>query len=142
MLRLLIGILGGALVWMPAFFILARLLFFVWPDYALHAQTWITAQVYDFTPSMSVCNALFWFLAETAAGWVAVAIARRREAAWVLAALVMGYMSFMHLYYVWDSLPWWYNLAVALPSGAAVLVGGTLAAKWVRPRLVAATSGG
>jgi hypothetical protein len=39
-------------------------------------------------------------------------------------------------------LPWLYNLAVALPSGAAVLLGGKLAARWVRPRLVAATSSG
>jgi hypothetical protein len=36
-------------------------------------------------------------------------------------------MSFLHLYYAWDNFPWWYNLAVALPSGIAVLVGGKLA---------------
>jgi hypothetical protein len=55
---------------------------------------------------------------------------------WVLAALVMAYMCFMHLYYVWDRIPWWYNLLVALPSGAAVLLGSRLA----EPRCDVATA--
>jgi hypothetical protein len=39
----------------------------------------------------------------------------------------MAYMCFMHLFYVWDRLPWWYNLLVAIPSGPAVLLGAKLA---------------
>ena len=124
MVRGALGILGGGVAWAAAFFILARLLYLVWPAYALRAQVYMETGLYDFTPQTSAFNALFWMLAEIGAGWVAVVIAKRREAAWVLAAVLMLYMSFMHLYYVWDNFPWWYNLAVALPAGPAVLLGG------------------
>jgi hypothetical protein len=117
---------------MVGFFTLARLLFLVWPAYAAHAQTWTATGAYSFDAPMSAFNASFWLLAEICAGWVAVAIARRREAAWILAAVLMAYMSFVHLYYAWDNFPWWYNVAVALPSGAAVLLGGKLAGSFVR----------
>ena len=144
MVRGALGILGGGVVWMAAFFTLARLLFLVWPAYAVTAQVYMDTGAYDFAPPMSAFNVLFWLLAEIAAGWVAVVISKRREAAWVLAALLMLYMSFMHLYYAWDNFPWWYNLAVALPSGLAVLLGGKLAGRWVRrsPMSVPARSRG
>jgi hypothetical protein len=132
MVRGAIGILLGAFLWAPVFFLLARLLYLVWPAYALHAAAWANDGTYDFTAPMSAFNALFWFLAEIFAGWVSVAVARRREAAWALAALLMGYLSFLHLYYYWDRFPWWYNLLVALPSGPAVLLGGKLAASFTR----------
>jgi hypothetical protein len=138
MVRGALGVLGGGAVWMVLFMVLARLLYLVWPDYALHAHEWVSAAVYDFTPLMSLFNATFWILAEVGAGWLAVVIAQRRGAAWVLAALVMAYLCFMHLYYVWDRLPWWYNLLVAVPSGPAVLLGGRLAQGFVRPGLTVA----
>lgn len=133
MMRGVLGVLVGGVIWMVCFIALARLLFLAWPDYAAHAHSWVTAGVYDFTALMSGFNILFWVLSEMAAGWLAVVIARRREAAWVLAALLMAYMCFMHLYYVWDRLPWWYNLLVALLSGPAVLLGGKLAERLARP---------
>jgi hypothetical protein len=132
MVRSAIGILIGAFLWAPAFFLLARLLYLVWPDYALHAAAWTSAGTYDFTAPMSAFNALFWFSAEVFAGWVSVAVARRREAAWALAVGIMAYLSFLHLFYYWDRFPWWYNLVVALPSGPAVLAGGRLAGRFTR----------
>jgi hypothetical protein len=127
MVRGLLGVVSGGIVWLPVFFMLARLLYLAWPAYALSARTYMDTGTYDFTAAMSVFNVLFWIAAEAAAGWVAVLVAKRREAAWVLAALLMLYMSFNHLYYFWERFPWWYNLAVAIPSGPAVLVGGKLA---------------
>ena len=115
---------------MVIFLVLAQLLAMAWPDYASHARQWTSAGVYGFTAVMSGLNILFWILSEMAAGFLAIVLARRREAAWVLAALLMAYMCFMHLYAIWDRLPWWYNLLVALPSGPAVLLGSRLA----RPR--------
>lgn len=126
------GVLLGGILWMMAFLVLARLLMVIWPDYAVHAHTWMTAQIYDFTAPMSVFNIAFWILSEVAAGWLAVVIAGRRQAGWILAALVMAYMCYMHLYSVWNSLPWWYNLLVALASGPAVLLGGKLAESFGR----------
>jgi hypothetical protein len=132
MLRSALGIVVGAVAWMVLFFSIARLLFLVWPDYAVHAGTWMSAQVYEFTAPQSGFNALFWVLAEISAGWLTVAIARRGEAAWILAALIGLYMASMHLYYEWASFPWWYNLAVAIPAAPAVLFGGRLAGRFAR----------
>ncbi len=127
MARGVLGVLGGGIVWMVLFLVLAQILALAWPDYRTHAHTWTSSGVYDFTIVMSGFNILFWILSEMAAGYLAVVLARRREAAWVLAALLMAYMCFMHLYFVWDHLPWWYNLLVALPSGPAVLLGSRFA---------------
>jgi hypothetical protein len=127
MVRGVLGVIVGGIAWMLVFLLLARGLIAAWPDYGAHAHTWTAAGVYDFTAAMSGLNIVLWIVSETAAGFLAVVLARRRQAAWVLAGLVMAYMSFMHLYYVWDRLPWWYNLLVAIPSGPAVLLGSRLA---------------
>lgn len=82
---------------------------------------------------MSVFNASLWIIAEIGAGWLTAVIARRPQAVWCLAVLVMGYLCFMHLYYVWHELPWLYNLVVACASGPAVLLG---AENWAHARIV------
>ena len=91
--------------------------------------------MFTFEPPMAVVNVICWALAEALAGWVAVAIARRRETAWALAAVLALYLSFLHLYWNWADFPWWYNVVVALPAGPAVLLGGKLAGGFVRPAL-------
>jgi hypothetical protein len=134
-MRLFRGVLGtivGALVWMAAFFTFARVFMLFSPDYAEHARTWMSARVYDFTPAMSAFNAVDWIAAEVLAGWLAVVIAARREAAWVLAVVIGAYMAYLHLYQEWANLPWWYNLAVAIPVAPAILVGGRLASGFAR----------
>ena len=126
LLRAILGVIGGAIVWMFGFLILARILVMLWPAYGVPARVWTQTQAYTFTAPMSVCNVSFWILVEIAAGWVVAAIARRSGAVQVLAALVMAYLCFLHLYFMWPKFPWWYNLAVALSSGPAVLWGGRL----------------
>ena len=68
-------------------------------------------------------------LGVVAGGWVAMAMARRREAVWVLAAIVGGYLLYEHLYAEWANIPAWYNLAVAILGIPAILVGGKLAGR-------------
>jgi hypothetical protein len=58
--RSVLGVIVGAVVWMFGFLCLGIALAAVWPDYAVHGRTWFQAHVYDFTPPMSVCNALLW----------------------------------------------------------------------------------
>jgi hypothetical protein len=111
---------------MAGFLVLARVLVMLWPAYAAAVRSWTETADNTFTTAMSVYNASFWILAEIAAGWLTAVIARRAGAVWTLAAIVMGYLCFMHLYYVWPKLPWWYNLIIALSSGPAVLLGGRL----------------
>jgi hypothetical protein len=126
--RAVLGAIGGALVWMFGFLVLARILVALWPDYGVPARLWTRGGVYTFTSLMSVFNLGFWIMAEIAAGWITSVIGRSSRAVWVLAVLVMAYLCVMHFYVVWSKIPWWYNLIVALSSGPAVLLGGRLGA--------------
>jgi hypothetical protein len=134
MVRSGIGVVVGAAAWMFAFFAQASILVWTWPDYAVNAAAWMDAQRFEFTTGQGWFNLLFWLLAETFAGWLAVVIARRREAAWALAALIGPYMAYMHLYAEWDRIPWWYNLAAAIPVVPALLLGGWMARRFAVPR--------
>ncbi len=131
MVRSALGILGGGVVWMAAFFTLRGCCFSSGLRMRLAPKcTWTRAPMTS-PLRCPLSMSLFWLLAECRRLGRGCYL-ERREAAWVLAALLMLYMSFMHLYYAWDNFPWWYNLAVALPSGLAVLLGGKLAGRWVR----------
>ncbi len=127
MLRSAFGVVIGAAVWMATFLALGILLARAWPDYAVHGREWFNAHIYSFSAPMSVLNALFWALAEICAGWLSAVVGKRLEASWALAALIGLYLAYQHLYAEWSNLPWWYNLAVALPAAPAVLCGGRLA---------------
>jgi hypothetical protein len=127
MVRSVLGVLVGAVVWMVGFFALATVLAQLWPDYAIHGRQWTREGVFTFTPPMACCNLVFWVLAEVGAGWVAGRIATRGGAVWVLAGLVGIYLAALHLALYWPRFPWWYNLGVVIPVVPAVLLGGRLA---------------
>jgi hypothetical protein len=127
MVRGILGVVVGAVVWMIGFFVLALVLAQLWPDYAIHGRQWTSQRVFTFTPLMACCNLVFWVLAEVGAGWGAGKIAKRREAVWVLAGLVGIYLAALHLALLWSHFPWWYNLGVVIPAVPAVLFGGKLA---------------
>jgi hypothetical protein len=138
MIRAVLGFVVGALVWLPAFFLIARAGFFIWPDYATYARTWFNEGVFEFPGPMAAFNVVCWLLAELIAGWVTLAIGRKREAAWVLAAAIALYLGVVHLVLFWPSFPWWYNVAVALLAAPAVLLGATLARGFVRAKALPA----
>lgn len=127
MIRGILGVVVGYLVWMAGFFILAVLLSLVWHDYAVHARDWTRHGVYSFAPLMAACNLVFWVIAELAGGWTAAKISKRPAAVWVLAAIIAIYLAVLHFYVAWSRFPWWYNAGVVLPSVAAVVLGGRLA---------------
>jgi hypothetical protein len=127
MVRSVLGVVVGAVVWMVGFFVLALVLAQLWPDYAIHGRQWTRQGVFTFTPLMACWNLVFWVLAEIGAGWAAGKIAKLREAVWVLAGLVGIYLAGLHLVLYWTRFPWWYNLGVVIPAVPAVLLGGKLA---------------
>jgi hypothetical protein len=127
MVRSVLGVVVGAVVWMVGFLVLATVLAQLWPDYAIHAQQWTRQSVFTFTPLMACCNLVFWVLAELGAGWVTGKIAKRRQAVWMLAGLVGIYLAVLHLALYWPRFPWWYNLGVVIPAVPAVFLGGKLA---------------
>jgi len=126
--RSVVGVVVGAVVWMIGFYTLAALLAMLWPDFAQHGRRFMTDGVFTFTTAMAVCNLVFWVLAEIFAGWLAMKTARRREAIRVLAGLIGLYLAAMHIALYWPRFPWWYNLLVVIPAVPAVLFGAKLAA--------------
>jgi hypothetical protein len=131
MVRAVLGFVVAAVLWMAAFLALTFSVAFVWPAYAVHGQTWFESGVFTFEPPMAAVNVVCWVLAEVFAGWLAVAIGRRREVAWALAAVLALYLGVMHLYLEWPTFPWWYNVAVAALAAPAVLLGAALARGFV-----------
>jgi hypothetical protein len=127
MVRSVLGVVAGVVVWMVAFWILAMLLAQVWPAYAVHGRQWVREGVFTFTPTMAFCNLVVWVIAGIGAGWAAGTIAKRREAVWVLAGLLGVYFAVLHLVFYWPRFPWWYNLGVVLTAVPAVLLGARLA---------------
>jgi hypothetical protein len=127
MVRGALGIVGGAIVWLLGFYALVILLAALWPDFAVHGRVWQREGIFSFTSPMACFLLLFWALAEIGAGWVAMKIAKRREAVWVLAGLLGIYLAALHIILYWPRFAWWYNLAVVLPAVPAVLMGGRLA---------------
>ena len=127
MVRDVLGVMAGAVLWMVGFFVLALLLAQLWPDYAIHGREWTKQNVFTFTSLMACCNLVFWVLAEIGAGWVSAKIAQRRAAVWVLAILVGIYFVALHFVLYWSRFPWWYNLGVVIPAVPAVFLGSKLA---------------
>jgi hypothetical protein len=127
MVRGIVGVVAGAVLWMLGFFVLALILAQLWPDYAIHGRQWTRENLFTFTPLMACCNLLFWMLAEIGAGWAAAKIAKRREAVWVLAGLVAIYLIALHFMLYWVRFPWWYNLGVVVPAVPAIFFGAKLA---------------
>jgi len=127
LVRGVVAVIVGLVLWMVGFFTLAILLGQVWPDYRVHARTWMAETRFTFTDGMAVFNLVMWAIAACAAGWATVTIARRSGALWTLAAIVTGYLALLHLVLNWSQFPWWYNLGVVLPALPATLLGGRLA---------------
>ena len=127
MVRGVLGVVAGVVVWAVGFFLLAVLLAQLWPDYAIHGRRWTQENVFTFTTAMACCNLVFWLLSDIGAGWAAGKTAARREAVWVLAGLLGVYLAAIHLVLFWPRFPWWYNLGVVIPVIPAVFLGGKLA---------------
>jgi hypothetical protein len=127
MVRGVIAVVVGLVLWAVGFYVFAIALAQLWPDYAIHGREWMKQGLFTFTPPMAWCNLVFWVLADVGAGWAAGKIAKRREAVWVLAGLLGIYFVGLHFVLYWARFPWWYNLGVVIPAVPAVLLGGKLA---------------
>jgi len=127
MVRGVLAVLTGAVVWTIGFYALANALAQLWPDYAIHARQWLKEGAFTFTPPMACCNLALWALAEAGGGWVTAKISGRRAAVWALAGLIAIYLGVIHLVMYWPLFPWWYNLGVVIPALPAVLLGSSLA---------------
>ena len=127
MIRQIVAIVVGLVVWLVGFTTLAFGVAQVWASYGVHARQWMDQRVFTFPPAAASCNLILWILAAVAAGWAAARIAKNRRTVWILAALIALYLVAMHLVLEWSRFPWWYNLGVVIPAVPAVYVGARLA---------------
>jgi len=59
MVRSVLGVVIGAIVWAVGFLVLAQGLALLWPGYAVHGRQWMKESVFTFTAAMACCN-LWW----------------------------------------------------------------------------------
>jgi hypothetical protein len=129
MIRPILAVVLGLIVWILGFDVLAIALSKLWPEYASEAQHWMRDGVFSMTAAMACCTLLFWMIAEAAAGATAALIAKKDAAPRVLAGIIGLYLIAMHFILFWARFPWWYNLGVVCSSVPAVIFGGWLARK-------------
>jgi hypothetical protein len=122
-LRNILGIIAGAALCNFGFVALALGLAQLWPAYAGHVQVYREQNLFMFPPLMAASTVLLWMIAATAAGFVAMKIARHWIAMLVLVALVVGGAVRIHLILRWADFPWWYNIALVVLFGPSILLG-------------------
>ena len=123
-LRPILAIVAGYLAWMVGFWVPASALASVWPELRELAQLTFDEGRYDIFPTpMLVSFQVIWVLANGAAGLVARFIAKRRLEVWILAALLLGYFAYNHLWALWNVMPDWYNVLVVILVVPGVLIG-------------------
>ena len=126
MIRAVLGVCAGLIVWNFAFLAQGYLLAALWPDFATYGRLYQSAKIFDFTWQMACLLLLFWVVAEVGAGWITTKIARQPAALWVLTGVGLTYAVAVHIVLHWARFPWWYNLGVVIPIVPAVLLGGEI----------------
>jgi hypothetical protein len=133
LLRSILAVVAGNVVWMIAFWVPVILLIFAWPALRDAGRIFNETGRYDvFATAMLVAFQLIWPLANGAAGFVTRLISQRQIEVWCLAALLLAYFAYNHFGPLWNVLPDWYNLLVVPLVVPAVLLGSWIAARRFR----------
>jgi hypothetical protein len=126
MLRIILSVVVGFLVWLGMNVGGGYLFAFSWPDYAAADPTM------SFTVPMLLARIVLGVLATLAAGWVAAIIARGRNAALVLGIVLVLFFIPVHAV-LWDKFPLWYHLFFLLTLLPLCILGGRIASR-TRPK--------
>jgi hypothetical protein len=131
-LKSVVAVVAGLVVWVAAFPLWAILEAQLWPALGEAAGTYFETQSYAvFDTAMLASFQVMWPLTNGAAGLVTGLIAKRLTEVWVLCGILFAYFAYNHLWALWDDLPLWYNLLVVVLV-APFVVGGGLVAELIR----------
>lgn len=121
MVRTVLGVVVGFIVWAVVGSLGLFLLRLSWPDYAR------VEEAMTFTLAMQLSRLAVGVVSSIAAGWTAVAVARRDiKTAWALGVLLV--LMFVPIHFsLWDKFPVWYHLAFLLTLAPIVGFSGRLA---------------
>jgi hypothetical protein len=129
MLRNIFAVILGLILCNVVFSGLAYGTLIIWPEYAIHGHRWIEQRIFTFPPIMASLNLLFWALSFAAAGWATARMARDGRAVWATVGVMQPYAAYVHLYELWSTIPWWYNVIVVALVVPATLFGARAVSK-------------
>jgi hypothetical protein len=124
-LRSILGVVAGGLVWMVMMPLLIILLTFVWPSLDSAVRLYMeTSRFQVFDTSMLVAFQFLWPVTNGLAGLVTSLISKQQAAVSFLAAILVVYFAYNHLWVYWNDFPVWYNVLVVILVVPAVILGG------------------
>lgn len=127
MIRSIAGIAAGALIWWTIFFLAVGILYYTWPAYAESFDAYQISNDYNSFTTITISSHLVIFLfCSIAAGWMTSFITKQQRPAWYLATILLAYASYIHLYLLWNILPYWYNLSVVIPVLPLIIIGSKM----------------
>ena len=119
------GIVLGIAVWWVLFMASTFLIVVAWPTSEAFRQAVFDAGDYSVFPTAMLLAFLAMYVPiGLIAGRAAVSITRVARHAWIVAAPILLFALFQHLYVLWNNLPNWYNVAVVLLIAPFIVVGG------------------
>ena len=128
MIRSIVAVVAGCIVWSVAFPLLAFLEARFWPELAKAGRAYFEMDTYlVFSTAMLASFQVLWPITNAAAGLVTGLIGKQRTEVSVLAIILVLYFAYNHLWALWDDLPIWYNVLVVLLVVPMVLAGGAIA---------------
>jgi hypothetical protein len=123
MLRIVLGVIVGFVVWLGTNVGGGQLFGLSWPEYAAADPTM------SFTAPMLLARMALGVAATLAAGWIASTIARRRNTA-ALALGIVLVLFFIPVHAVlWDKFPLWYHLFFLFTLLPLCIAGGRIASR-------------
>jgi hypothetical protein len=128
MKRTVLAVIAGLATWWVAFYASLAAFVLAWP--ALREATRPALASGDFSQITTPMWLLFlsmYLWVNPVSGWVATVIAKRHNAAWIVAALMGLYAAYMHYYSLWSVYPSWYNVLVPISIPSLVYVGARCA---------------
>lgn len=118
------GVVGFTLWWIVGGVLIGFILPSVWPEYQIANQANLTGEGQNFSSSMMIARLFSAAVANVAAGYITVYIAKVRVIAWFPASVLMLVMLYAHLFVYWSDWPIWYHGIFLMPFIPLYILGG------------------
>lgn len=124
-IRTTVGVAAGIAVWWSLFLASTFLIVVAWPASERFRQSVFEAGDYSVFPvAMLLLFLIMYIPIGLLAGRATVSITRDRRHAWIVAAPLLLFAAYQHLFVLWNNLPNWYNVAVVAVIAPGIVLGG------------------
>jgi hypothetical protein len=126
-MRVFGGVVLGIAAWWAAFLLSTYLIITIWPTSEEFRQAVFDAGDLSVLPTAMLAAFLVMYLPiGLISGFVTAAVTSKRWHTWIVAAPIVAFAIFQHLFVLWDNLANWYNVAVVLVIAPCVFLGSKL----------------